>query len=162
VLVRDGVLTVNGAVYESNFADFDGDHACVPGWDELGESCPPPHARREYRKFGANPRNRDFGPVVVEEDHIFMMGDNRYNSEDSRYWGQLPVENIKGRAEIIYWSYESIFFFPRFERLLMLIDLPPGRAWQQHLVRIVVIGLIAGTVVYYRRRDRRKEATQEE
>ncbi len=48
-----------------------------------------------------------YGPVTVPADHYFMMGDNRDNSQDSRYWGFLPRENIKGRALLIYWSYEA-------------------------------------------------------
>jgi len=48
-----------------------------------------------------------FGPVTVPPDQYFVMGDNRDNSEDSRYWGFLPRENVKGRALIVYWSYET-------------------------------------------------------
>ena len=48
-----------------------------------------------------------FGPQVVPDGHLFMMGDNRGDSQDSRYWGPLPVENVKGRAFVLYWSYES-------------------------------------------------------
>jgi signal peptidase I len=48
-----------------------------------------------------------YGPVTVPPEHYFMMGDNRDNSQDSRYWGFLPRENIKGRALLIYWSYEA-------------------------------------------------------
>jgi signal peptidase I len=45
----------------------------------------------------------NFGPVTVEAEHYFMMGDNRDNSYDSRYWGQLDKKLIKGKAWIIYW-----------------------------------------------------------
>mgnify|MGYP001403387610 FL=1 len=48
-----------------------------------------------------------FGPVVVPEDHVFMMGDNRGDSQDSRYWGSLPISYVKGRAFMLYWSYEA-------------------------------------------------------
>ena len=53
-------------------------------------------------------RNRDnFGPYTVPDGHIFCLGDNRDNSSDSRYWGPVPVSYVKGRAVLIYWSYEA-------------------------------------------------------
>jgi signal peptidase I len=45
--------------------------------------------------------------TVVPEGFYFVMGDNRDNSQDSRYWGFLPRNYVKGRALMIYWSYES-------------------------------------------------------
>ena len=48
-----------------------------------------------------------YGPVMVPAGHYFMMGDNRDNSQDSRYWGFLPRENIKGKSLVIYWSYQA-------------------------------------------------------
>ena len=47
-----------------------------------------------------------YGPVTVPAAHYFMMGDNRDNSQDSRYWGFLPAHYVKGRALTIYWSFE--------------------------------------------------------
>jgi len=49
----------------------------------------------------------NYGPVTVPADHYFAMGDNRDNSADSRYWGFLPRDYVKGKALLIYWSYES-------------------------------------------------------
>ena|SRR5665213_2678113 len=48
-----------------------------------------------------------YGPVTVPPDQYFMMGDNRDNSADSRYWGFLRRDYIKGKALVIYWSYEA-------------------------------------------------------
>ena len=45
------------------------------------------------------------GPVLIPPDHYFMMGDNRDNSNDSRYWGEVPRENIIGKPLFVYWSY---------------------------------------------------------
>jgi signal peptidase I len=47
------------------------------------------------------------GEVVVPPGHYFAMGDNRDNSEDSRYWGFVPRENIIGRPVLVYWSYRA-------------------------------------------------------
>lgn len=50
-------------------------------------------------------RKEEYGPVTVPEDHLFVMGDNRYHSYDSRFWGFVPVDSVKGEAFIIYWSW---------------------------------------------------------
>jgi signal peptidase I len=64
-----------------------------------------------------------YGPVTVPADQFFVMGDNRDNSQDSRYWGFLPRDHVKGQALMIYWSYEggdlgSVFTKVRWDRLL--------------------------------------------
>ena len=62
-----------------------------------------------------------YGPVTVPPGHYFAMGDNRDNSEDSRYWGFLPRDYVKGRGLVIYWSYDAagdMLTSTRWDRLL--------------------------------------------
>jgi len=49
----------------------------------------------------------NYEPRVVPEGTIFCMGDNRDRSLDSRFWGPVPLSYVKGRAVLIYWSYEA-------------------------------------------------------
>ena len=48
---------------------------------------------------------RKYGPVTVPAEHYFMMGDNRDNSQDSRYWGFMPRSYVKGKALFVYFSF---------------------------------------------------------
>lgn len=58
---------------------------------------------------------------TIKKDYYFMMGDNRDNSEDSRYWGFVPQDHIVGEAGIIYFSWDSERMLPRFGRIFNII-----------------------------------------
>jgi len=96
VELRDKVLYVDGQAQEEPFA-IHKDPRVLP---------------RE-----TSPRD-NFGPFVVPQGQLFMMGDNRDNSHDSRFWGGLPRTLVKGQAMILYWSWDADRRLPRLERLL--------------------------------------------
>jgi signal peptidase I len=54
----------------------------------------------------------NFGPVRVPAGSYFCLGDNRDNSADSRFWGMVPANHLKGRALIVYWSFQEDFSAP--------------------------------------------------
>jgi signal peptidase I len=63
----------------------------------------------------------NFGPRLVPTDSVFVMGDNRDNSQDSRVWGYVHFNKILGRALIIYWSWDGDGRWVRWERIGTLI-----------------------------------------
>ncbi|MFQ5827695.1 MAG: signal peptidase I [Candidatus Methylomirabilia bacterium] len=64
---------------------------------------------------------RQFGPITIPAGSLFVMGDNRDNSQDSRYWGCLKREKIRGKAFIIYWSWNGENHWPRWRRIGKII-----------------------------------------
>jgi signal peptidase I len=63
-----------------------------------------PYVEEEYRQ--RDPR-KNYPPVLVEPGHYLVFGDHRDQSQDSRFWGQVPRGLMKGRALLVWWSYEE-------------------------------------------------------
>jgi signal peptidase I len=106
IYMRDGLAYVNGIAQRQGFAAANNEKGNP---DEVNElfSWQKRYALASSR-FGAapaQPTHDNWGPLVIPARHFFMMGDNRYCSKDSRYWGLVPRDNIRGRPMFVYYSY---------------------------------------------------------
>ena len=92
---------------------------------------PPLTKYADRRLFPAERSSRDnFGPYIVPKDHFFMMGDNRDNSQDSRYFRAVPKRLIKGKAMNIYWSWEPDTRGPYYRGLTSLPAVVASFVWR--------------------------------
>jgi signal peptidase I len=89
VEVRSKVVYINGRALQEPYVHF---------------LQPARHGVHEVTSYDVR---ENYGPVTVPDGHYFVMGDNRDNSQDSRYWGFLPASYIKGKALLVYWSYDA-------------------------------------------------------
>lgn len=97
VAVRHKQVYVNGAKLEIPQAAFADEDREIPGLRD------------------------NFGPVTVPPHKLFVMGDNRDRSHDSRFWGFVDFDDVKGKAFLIYWSWDGEDRWVRWERLGALI-----------------------------------------
>jgi signal peptidase I len=99
VEVRGKKIYINGKQVDDPHAHFEGDDPQTAGF----------------------PSRDDYGPRTVPENHIFVMGDNRDRSYDSRFWGYVDLNEVRGKAFLIYWSWDGGDRWVRWERLGSLI-----------------------------------------
>jgi signal peptidase I len=78
------------------------------------------HSDMNIRAGGIDPRD-NFGPITIPPNKVFVMGDNRDQSYDSRYWGFVDQKSIRGKALLIYWSWNPGNWV-RFNRIGRLIE----------------------------------------
>ena len=105
IYMREGLVHVNGIAQRQGFATANekGDPNSVDPLFEWQKRYA--LATSRFGAAPAQPTHDNWGPLVVPPAHYFMMGDNRYCSKDSRYWGVVPRENVRGRPMFVYYSY---------------------------------------------------------
>jgi signal peptidase I len=105
ILIKNKKLFVNGKLVERPYAVFKDSY-----------TIPSIYNKRD-----------NYGPVTVPENALFVMGDNRDNSKDSRFWGFVNLSAVKGKAFMIYWSWnknnsQSVIDYVRWSRIGNLLE----------------------------------------
>lgn len=127
VEMRQGVLRRNGVALQEPYAQStDPEWSADPGSRQAMRTMQLPHY------VGPDPASylpdvHDWGPLVVPGDSLWMMGDHRDQSRDSRFWGLVPRKNVRGTPVLIYYSWDPASWKPlpffsaiRWSRLLTI------------------------------------------
>ncbi|MDA1080382.1 MAG: signal peptidase I [Gemmatimonadetes bacterium] len=106
IYMRDAMLYVDGVAQklgytsaEQTLGDGSETHPLFD-WQHRFEV-----ANTRFGEPPAQPTHDNWGPLVIPPERFFMMGDNRYDSKDGRYWGLVPRKNVRGRPMFVYYSY---------------------------------------------------------
>jgi signal peptidase I len=111
VSLHNNTLTINGET--ATLAHSDG---FIASERLLGDE-------RHIKLLAIDSPARDFDAVIVPDDHVLVMGDNRNNSVDSRYYGFIPISEIQGKATSVAFSLDTDnYYLPRASRLLVSLD----------------------------------------
>jgi signal peptidase I len=108
IFSRDGVVHINGVPQRLGY------ESAVPGGNPGSYVDPMFSVQRAWAldssRFGpapAQPTLDDWGPLAVPDGHFWMMGDNRYQSMDSRWYGMVPRDRVRGRPVFVYYSWNA-------------------------------------------------------
>lgn len=120
-------LYINGEMVPLEFLGTYVDERNGEQFDEYQEDLLGDEHRVIFRKGSKSTNRGNYLPVTkVPDGQVFVMGDNRDNSQDSRFWGFVPRENIAGKAFLIHWSWDfdnpEIQNKVRWDRILSGID----------------------------------------
>ena len=109
IYMRKGLVYINGVphphTHAAQGAPEDGTESSYYGplfdWQHQAEI-----KRSRFGSPPVRPTLDDWGPLLVPAEHYMMLGDNRHNSKDSRYWGFVPRNNVRGEPIFVYYSYD--------------------------------------------------------
>jgi len=110
--MRQHVIYRNGAALNEPYALYD--DTMTPDGPEFREKIRDwqrPHLVR-HDTTAYWPDRNNWGPIVIPQDSLFVMGDNRDHSWDGRYWGLLPRGNVRGTPLFIYYTYDAATYKP--------------------------------------------------